>query len=176
MAVEDIFPEGVKAAGQTRWLVTSAFPGTPPDTVSLAALANAVDVACYIGADSQEITLEQEQDEDTRACDSSKRYAWANPEFKKDMIVHVVDPQKPGTEKGNLARGAIPANATIYMTLYMGPKDRNSTEGELKPGDLVDVYQVTTGAELVSPRESGKYRREVRTSFTRVLHGVTLKD
>lgn len=170
----DVFPDGVKAAGQTRWLVTSAFPGTAPDTVTVEALKTAVDVSCYISADDQEIALEQEQDEDTRACDSSKRYAWANPEFKKDSIVHVVDPQKAGTEKGNLARGAIPANATVYFTLYMGPKDRNSSEGALAADDMVDVYQVTTGEEHISPRAAGKYRREVRTSFTRLLHGVKL--
>ena len=44
----------------------------------------------------------------------------------------------------------------------------------LVAANKADVYAVTTGEEHITPRPSGKYRREVKTSFTRVAHGLPI--
>jgi len=118
-------------------------------------------------AEDQEIELSQEMEEDTRACDASARKAFGTPEFSRENILHIVDPQGAPDAQGNLALGALPANSTVYLTLFMSGKSRQEKIAE---NDLVDVYSVTIGAEHISPRQNGKFKREVKTSFTRVLH------
>ena len=161
----EIFPAGVDAMGATTWIATPTNPLTTDGaSVSLATLngATAIDVTCYLMAAEQEIGLDQGRNDDTRACDDTKREEFDAPSFTKESILHIVDPQKPGSEPGNRAVEAFPAYSVVYVIQRLGVKHR--TNPELEAGDLVMVYQVTTGDEHVSARENGKYRREVKTA------------
>lgn len=169
----EIFPAGVDAMGATTWIATPTNPLTTDGaSVTLATLngATAIDVTCYLMAADQEIGLDQGRNDDTRACDDATREEFGAATFTKDSILHIVDPQKPGSEPGNRALEAFPANSVVYVTQRMGVKHR--TNPELETGDLTMVYMVTTGEEHESPRENGKYRREVKTSWVRIGYRV----
>lgn len=169
----EIFPAGVNAMGATTWIVTPTNPLKADGlAVDLAVLtgATAVDLTCYLAADDQEITVSQDRDDDTRACDDNKREEFGAATFGRDSIVHIVDPQKPGTVPGNLAVDALPADSTVYITQRLGVKHRTSPE--ISAADLCIVYEVTTGAEHETGLAAGKYKREVMTSFNRIAYRV----
>lgn len=169
----EIFPAGVDAMGATTWIATPTNPlAEGGESVSLAAVqaATTIDVTCYLMAADQEIGLDQGRNDDTRACDDTKREEFDAPSFTKDSILHIVDPQKPGSEPGNRALEAFPAYSVVYVIQRLGVKHRTSPD--LTSGDLVMVYEVTTGEEHETARENGKYRREVKTSWVRIGYRV----
>ena len=169
----DIFPAGVNSQGHNTWIITPTNPVNTAGTgVTLATLtgATAVDLTCYLGAEDQEIGFEQEREDDTRACDENKREEFGTATFSKESILHIVNPQGDPTDPGNRAVGAVPAGSTVYATLVMAVKHGTA----LVAANKADVYAVTTGEEHITPRPSGKYRREVKTSFTRVAHGLPI--
>ena len=167
----DIFPAGIISQGNNTWTCTATSPlNAAKDKILLTALnaASAVDLTCYMPAAEQEIGFDQDRDDDTRGCDSNKREDFGTASFTRDEIIHIVHPQGDPTDPGNLAVGALPANTIVYLSLRMGIKHGTAHTA----GDKYDVYEVQTGEEHITPRESGKYRRQVKTSFTRIAHAV----
>ena len=167
----DIFPAGINSQGATTWIATPTSPlNTDKDGVLLATLsgATAVDLTCYFPASEQEIGFDQARDDDTRACDDNTREEFGAVTFSRESLFHIVDPQGADDAPGNLALGALIPNSTVYLSVRMGVKHGSA----LAAAELWDVYEVTTGEEHTTPRESGKYRREVKTSFVRIARGV----
>ena len=173
----DIFPAGVNSQGATTWIFTPTSPieGTGEERgISLAVLqaATAADLTCYLPASEQEIGFDQERNDDTRACDDNKREEFGAASFTRESIFHIVAPQGEADDAGNLAVGALPPWDTVFATVIMGIPRKTGTP--LDEGNLGDVYEVTTGEEHITPRENGKYRREVKTSFTRIGRSLPL--
>ena len=168
----DIFPAGINSAGNNTWIITPTNPLIATG-LSLAVLngATAVDLTCYLPSEEQEIGFDQARENDTRACDTSTREEFGTASFSKESILHIVSPQGDATDPGNMAVGALPANSVVYATLIMGVPHKN---GARVAGNKGDVYMVTVGEEHITPRASGKYRREVKTSFTRLDTGVAI--
>lgn len=167
----DIFPAGINSQGNNTWWVTHTSPLNDDKSGILIAsitASAALDITCYLQAEDQEIGFDQEREDDTRACDETKREEFAAAAFTRDSIVHIVDPQGAATEPGNMAQGAVIPNSTIFVTVRMAVKSGSAPAAD----QLADVYMVTTGEEHITPRASGKYRREVKTSWTRIAKGV----
>lgn len=159
----DIFPTGIQSAGNNTWIATA----TKPTTV--AAITAGVDVSCYFPADEIEIGFDQDREDDTRGCDGVKRETFGALSFSRDEIVHIVNPQGDGTEPGNLAVDAFPANETVYVSVRMGVKNGTTPVA----ADKWDVYMVELGGDHTTPLQAGKYVRRVKSAWTRVEHNVT---
>lgn len=171
----DIFPAGINSQGNNTWIVTPTNPVMPDGAgVSLAILkgATAVDLTCYLPNSEQEIGFDQAREDDTRACDTNTREEFGAATFSRESVFHIVHPQGDPTDPGNLAVGALPANDVVYATLVMGIPHEGGQA--LAVANKSDVYAITTGADHTTPRESGKYRREVKTSFTRIGHNLPI--
>lgn len=165
----DIFPAGINSQGATTWIATPTSPlnaGKTSVTVATLKGATAVDLTCYFPASEQEIGFDQARDDDTRACDDNTREDFGAVTFSRESLFHIVDPQGAADDPGNLALGALPANSVIFVSVRMGIKH----SATFAAAELWDVYEVTTGADHITPRENGKYRREVKTSWTRLAH------
>lgn len=166
----DIYPVGVAAQGNTLFLWHGQVKPSDPPTVAELTATTVLDITCYMPSDQVEIPFDQARDDDTRACHTSTSESFGATTFNKDSISHIVNPQEPGTAEGNLARDAIEANTTNYCSVVNGVKNADGVIA----GVLVDVYQVNTGEEHISPRSGGKFLREVKTSWTRIMKGVAV--
>ena len=160
----DIFPAGITSPGNNTWIWTDTLP------TALANLTAGTDLSCYFPAGEIEIGFDQARDDDTRGCDEATRESFGAITYTRDELVHIVDPQGAGTEPGNMAAGAVEANAVGYISLRMGVKHGTAPTAE----HMWDIYMVTTGAEHITPLQAGKYVRRVKTSWTRVKRGVKL--
>lgn len=166
----DIFPAGVQAQGNTTFLWIGAVPPSAPPKLSELTADTVLDFTCYLSAEDVEIGFDQAREDDTRACHEATSEAFGATTFSKDSISHIVDPQEIGKETGNLARGQIEANATQYCVVIPGVKPGS----KLAEGMLCDVYKVEVGEEHISPLSSGKFKREVKTSWTRVQKAAAI--
>lgn len=166
----DIFPAGVKAQGNTTFLWLGKVPPSVPPTLTELTAETVLDFTCYLSAEDVEIGFDQAREDDTRACHEATSEAFGATTFSKDSILHIVDPQEEGIAEGNLARGEIEANATQYCAVIPGV----APGAELAAGMLVDVYKVECGEEHISPLPSGKFKREVKTSWTRVQKAAAI--
>lgn len=170
----DIFPGGINSQGNNTWIITPTNPVTEDGLgLSLAVLegATAVDLTCYLPASEQEIGFDQDREDDTRACDDNKREEFGAASFSRESIFHIVNPQGDASEPGNMAVGALPPNGTVYATLIMGVSHK---AGAVEVANKGVPFQITTGEEFTTPREAGKYRREVKTSFTRLARSLPI--
>lgn len=168
--ITDIFPAGVQAQGNTTFLWLGKVAPSSPPTIAELTGETVLDFTCYLSADEVEISFDQAREDDTRACHEATSEAFGPTTFTKDSIRHIVDPQELGEAEGNLARGEIEANATQYAAIIPGLKPGTAPA----EGTLVDIYKVEVGEEHISPLSSGKFKREVKTSWTRVQKAVAV--
>lgn len=167
--ITDVFPVGVQSPGNNLAIVVPTL--TTPTAPKLSDVGvTALDLTDYIKSDGWGMKFDQARDDDTRMGDSTKRETFGVATLSMDEITHIVDPQDPGTSTGNKAKSTLVESTTVYVILRMG-KPRTTA---LAVGDLVDVYQVALGKAAVFPQPSGKYMREIKTSFTRVAANVAM--
>lgn len=170
MTMTDIYPVGVRAQGNTLFLWLGQQKPSDPPTVAEVSAETVLDITCYLPSGQVEIGFEQERVDDTRACHTSTSESFGAVTFSKDSISHIVNPQEPGTAEGNRARDVIEADATQYCAVINGV----SKIEDLTAGTLADIFQVNCGEEHISPMSSGKFLREVMTSWTRIQKAVAL--
>lgn len=163
MTTADIFPAGISSPGNNTFILTDTQPA------ALADFDTGLDITCYMQATEMEITMEQDREDDTRACHASKSESFGATTFTRESIVHIVNPQGDGTEQGNLALARIATDSTLYVSIRMGIEHG----GAPAASDKWDVYRVVTGEAHTSPQQSGKYVRRVMTSWSRIAQGVS---
>ena len=168
--ITDVFPIGVPAPGNNLVILVPTLTTPTVPKVADASGATALDATDYIKADGWDMSLNQGRLDDTRLGDKTKRETYDVPEIQMERVNHIVDPQAAGTVAGNKMIAALPADSMVYAVVRLG-KPRNTA---LAIGDLVDVYTVTTGADATFPQASGKYLRQVITSWSRVARGVAM--
>lgn len=164
----DIFPVGVSSPGNNLYVVYTAV--VAPLAPTKAELLAGTDITAYIPTTEFAITVDHPKEDNTRWSDSSTREEFGIPAFSLDEIAHIVSPQVSGTVSGNLALGKIPANSSFYMIIRRGI----ATATAITTADLVDVFQVTTGASWTAPLPTGKYLRRVKVSLTRLVENYSV--
>ena len=169
--ITDIYPAGKKAAGASWFLWFGEEPPSSPPTLAEVQAATVLDLTCYLMADGTEIGMDQAREDDTRACHNSTSESFGATTFTKESILHIVDPQEKGLAEGNKARELVKANATQYCGVVNGIDHETGT---VAAAALMDVYRVECGEDHISPAASGKFLREVKTSWSRVQKAAAI--
>lgn len=161
----DIFPAGQISPGNN----LAIFVKTPPENPAaptLAELDAGLDITCYLPADFWDgLGFGQEREDDTRACDASKRESFGVETWGLTEISHITNPQEAGTAEGNLAKAEILPNSIGYLYLRSGLPQSTALAGTQT---INNIFQVSTGAAAELPRASGKYLRTVQVSVSRI--------
>lgn len=162
----DIFPAGIQSSGNNRAILLTTPPAIPSKP-KLAELTAGLDATCYFMADFwDQLDWDQDRDDDTRACDTSKREDFGLVSIGTKTISHIVNPQGDGTEPGNLLAAAIQPDSQFWLYLRTGIPQTDP----IADGQTISVgYHVATGEAMTLPRSSGKYLRKAQTNFSLLL-------
>ena len=167
----DIFPAGQNSPGNNLAIFLKT-PPADPKAPTLAELTAGVDATCYLQADFWDgLGFGQEREDDTRACDASKRESFGVETWGLTEFAHITNPQEVGTTPGNLLKAEILPDTIGYLYLRSGlPQSTAIAATQV----INNGFQVSTGAVAELPRSSGKFLRTVQVSMSRILQDYTV--
>lgn len=169
MPATDIFPAGVTAPGANR---VQFYPTAAIATAPTLAEVNAVsglDITPYLPTDWT-FKMSQDRIDDTRFSDSSAREAFGTATYDLNELSHIVAPQTLGTVTGNLALGTLADNTFGYIAIRLG----KAAASAMVATDKVDVYSIQFGLSHTAPVNSGKFRRTITCSISKVVGSYIL--
>lgn len=143
------FPEATKSLGNTALIVVQslAAPSAPSLATDIGG-ATAVAAQCFLYADIVATGETNKGTAPTRACESTEREEFGRTKYAITDIQYVHNPQENDAHADNALRGALPADAEVYLIERQGPDSRTVA---MAAGDLVNVHHVRVG-----PQNRGK--------------------
>lgn len=169
MPAVDIFPAGVAAPGKNRvqFYPTAAIATAP--TLAEVNAASGLDVTPYMPSDWT-FSMSQDRVDDTRFSDEASREAFGTATYDLNELSHIVDPQAAGTVTGNLALGTLADGTFGYLAIRLG----KAAAAAMVASDKVDIYSIQLGLSHTAPVNSGKFRRTITCSISKVAGSYIL--
>lgn len=151
-----IFPEGVRVRGRTslKWVPTLADP-TAPSLATEVNAAGALDISCFVYADSWTPAQEQNKGEaPLRLCTEVTVDEFGNLKYTLPDLSYIIDPQAAAATDGVKAYETLTPGLVGYIVERLGL--RAKTEAFVV-GQFVTVWPIELGPQLQTGDRSDEF-------------------
>lgn len=139
-----VFPDGIKALGNTSVVVAPALANPAAPTVAEVTGAAAVNASCYLYSSFSANVTAARGDKPKRFCEKKTRQGFGPETTEISDLQYVEAPQGTDTDPANKVRVAMTPYTTQYVVERRGlPADT----AVLAVGDRVNVHQVELGPQ-----------------------------
>lgn len=145
-------PAGVPTSGNRNvWWVDAIADTASPKVTELTSTTTAIDFSCFLPADWDGPSAEQDKDTDERWC-GKKFEQMGDVTYTISELQYVVDPQAVDQQGTNRLMAFLTPNKRGYLVMRRG----KSMDAPVVAGDKVDVYTVQLGVSIAMPTPSNE--------------------
>lgn len=150
-----LFPEAVKAMGNTSVTVVQTIADTNAPTLTEINAATSVNVSCFLFTGSGAATATTNTgDAPARLCSTQTFQELGNTSYSVGDLQYVYDPQAEDTDDANKARTALTPGSEVYLVYRYG---MSAQEVPYAADQKVDIWKVRLGPQNKTQTGDGEF-------------------
>ena len=139
-----VFPEAVKAQGNTSVTVAVSVTRTGPLIATEVNAASSVNVSCYLYSGGAGTSTQSKGTAPDRLCSTDTLEQFGRKTYAVTDLQYVYDPQAPSSDPANKARTVLEEGAEVWLVVRRGLPAKSDA---YTAGEIVDLWHVRLGAQ-----------------------------
>lgn len=139
-----LFPEAVKAQGNTSVTVVQTVTTTGPKLATEVNAATSVDVSCFLYGGGAGTSTQNKGSAPDRLCSVDSFEQFGRVTYSVSDLQFLYDPQADSTDPANKARTVLTEGSDVWLVVRRG---RSAQNEPYAVGDVVDLWHVRLGKQ-----------------------------